>query len=62
MHLSCPTRPEVPRFGVSYLLSNLGRGQWRGGSNLAAKRFLDIVVTDKKLRFPECSEGSDRAT
>ena len=33
LNLSCSLCWHSPRFGVSHLLSNLERGQWRGGVN-----------------------------
>ena len=35
-YLSCSLCWHNPRFGVSHLLSNLGRGQWKGGANREA--------------------------
>lgn len=51
--------PTTPRFGVSQLLSNLGRGQWREG---ALKRnnpgFLDSVAAAlKPTTFPRMERG-----
>lgn len=56
--------PTPPRFGVSPLLSNLGRGQWREG---ALKRnnpgFLDSVAAElKETTFPRMERGGVRAT